>query len=134
MATALITHEDCFGHVTPPGHPEQVERLDAVLGALADMDLVKTSAPFAADDDLKRAHPASHVAEIKRVAPQEGWVSLDADTHMSAGTLAAAMRAAGGAVKAVGARLSDRATSASVKARRRASASSKSGDALARKP
>ncbi|MEO1795449.1 MAG: histone deacetylase family protein [Pseudomonadota bacterium] len=101
MATALITHEDCFGHVTPPGHPEQVARLDAVLGALAEMDLVKTSAPFAADDDLKRAHPASHVAEIKRVAPQEGWVSLDADTHMSAGTLAAAMRAAGGAVKAV---------------------------------
>ncbi|MEM9438277.1 MAG: histone deacetylase family protein [Pseudomonadota bacterium] len=101
MATALITHEECLGHVTPPGHPEQVARLDAVLGALEGMDLVRVSAPYAADDDILRVHPAAHLAAIRRAAPAEGWVSLDADTHMSAGTLAAALRAAGGAVKAV---------------------------------
>ncbi|WP_147126656.1 histone deacetylase family protein [Shimia ponticola] len=101
MATALITHEECYGHVTPPGHPEQVARLDAVLGALSDMDLVRTNAPFAADDDLLRCHPASHIAAIKAAVPQSGWRSLDADTHLSPGTLAAAMRGAGGCVKAV---------------------------------
>ena len=39
MVTALISHDDCLKHVTPPGHPEQVARLDAVLGALEGMDL-----------------------------------------------------------------------------------------------
>ncbi len=34
MVTALITHPDCLDHVTPPGHPEQVARLEAVLAAL----------------------------------------------------------------------------------------------------
>ena len=101
MATALITHEECYGHVTPPGHPEQVARLDAVLGALSEFDLTRVTAPFAADDDLLRCHPASHVAAIRAAVPETGWRSLDADTHLSPGTLAAAMRGAGGCVKAV---------------------------------
>ena len=101
MTTALITHDDCFGHVTPPGHPEQVARLDAVLNALKDMDLKRATAPLAADDDILRCHPRSYIDFIRDSAPDEGWRSLDADTHMSVGTLAAAYRAAGGAVKAV---------------------------------
>ncbi|MEO0486519.1 MAG: histone deacetylase family protein [Pseudomonadota bacterium] len=101
MTTALITHEDCYDHVTPPGHPEQVARLDAVLGALEGMELLRVAAPFAAEDDLLRCHPASHIAAVRRAAPKAGWVSLDADTHMSAGTLGAALRSAGGAVRAV---------------------------------
>ncbi|MEM1235515.1 MAG: histone deacetylase family protein [Pseudomonadota bacterium] len=101
MATALITHEECLGHVTPPGHPEQVARLDAVMSALGGMDVERVAAPYAADDDILRAHPAAHLAALRRAAPEDGWVSLDADTHMSSGTLAAALRAAGGAVKAV---------------------------------
>ncbi|MEM8538508.1 MAG: histone deacetylase family protein, partial [Pseudomonadota bacterium] len=101
MTTALITHDDCDGHVTPPGHPEQVARLDAVLGALKDLALLRVTAPLAADDDLLRVHPKAHVDAIRAAAPAEGWRSLDADTHMSAGTLAAAYRSAGGAVRAV---------------------------------
>ncbi len=101
MATALITHKACYDHVTPQGHPEQVARLDAVLGALEDMDLQRVSAPMAADDDLLRAHPKAHIDTIKSAAPSDGWRSLDADTHMSVGTLEAAYRAAGGVVKAV---------------------------------
>jgi acetoin utilization deacetylase AcuC-like enzyme len=101
MVTALISHEDCLNHVTPPGHPEQVARLDAVLGALKGMDLQRVSAPLAADDDILRAHPKAHVDTVKNAAPESGWRSLDADTHMSVGTLAAAYRAAGGVVRAV---------------------------------
>jgi acetoin utilization deacetylase AcuC-like enzyme len=101
MVTALITHKACYDHVTPQGHPEQVARLDAVLGALDGMDLLRVDAPLAADDDLLRAHPKAHIATIKAAAPSEGWRSLDADTHMSVGTLEAAYRAAGGVVKAV---------------------------------
>ena len=101
MTTALITHEECYGHVTPPGHPEQVARLDAVLGALEGMDLLRVKAPLAADDDLLRVHPKSHIDAVRAAAPAQGWQSLDADTHMSPGTLAAAYRAAGGVVRAV---------------------------------
>ena len=101
MATALIAHDDCYDHVTPPGHPEQVARLDAVLGALKDMDLVRVAAPMAAEADLLRIHPQEHVDAVRAAAPSEGWRSLDADTHMSVGSLAAAYRAAGTNVRAV---------------------------------
>ncbi len=101
MTTALISHDDCRDHVTPPGHPEQVARLDAVLGALKELNLLRVKAPLAAEDDLLRAHPKAHVAAIRAAAPTDGWRSLDADTHMSPGTLTAAYRAAGGVVRAV---------------------------------
>lgn len=101
MTTALISHDDCFDHVTPPGHPEQVARLDAVLGALEGFDLLRVNAPLAAEDDLLRAHPQTHLDRIRDAAPDQGWRSLDADTHMSVGSLKAAFRAAGAVVKAV---------------------------------
>ncbi len=101
MTTALISHEDCADHVTPPGHPEQVARLDAVLGALESLELLRVTAPLAAEDDLLRVHPKTHVDAMRAAAPEQGWRSLDADTHMSAGTLKAAYRAAGGVVRAV---------------------------------
>lgn len=101
MTTALITHKACYDHVTPQGHPEQVARLDAVLGALEGLDLVSVSAPMAASDDLLRCHPQAHLDAIREAAPADGWRSLDADTHMSVGTLEAAYRAAGGVVKGV---------------------------------
>ena len=101
MTTALVSHDDCLDHVTPPGHPEQVARLDAVNAALADFDVLRVKAPLAAEDDLLRAHPKAHVDAIKNAAPSEGWRSLDADTHMSVGTLKAAYRGAGGIVRAV---------------------------------
>ena len=101
MTTALITHAECLNHVTPPGHPEQVARLDAVLGTLAAMDLLRVNAPLAAEDDLLRVHARSYVQAIRKAAPAAGWIALDPDTHMSAGSLAAAYRAAGAVVRAV---------------------------------
>jgi acetoin utilization deacetylase AcuC-like enzyme len=101
MTVALISHPDCLGHVTPPNHPEQVARLDAVLSALATMDLQRVNAPLCPDDDILRVHPQSHIDSLRRAAPESGWRSIDADTYMSPGTLAAAWRAAGAVVKAV---------------------------------
>ena len=101
MTVALVTHPDCLGHVTPPGHPEQVARLDAVLNALDGLDLLRIAAPLCAEDDILRVHPRSHIAALRRAAPDTGWRSLDADTHMSPGTLAAAWRAAGAVTRAV---------------------------------
>lgn len=101
MPTALISHPDCFNHLNTPGHPEQVARLDAVLGALADVDLIRVDAPLAADDDILRAHSAAHLAEVKGAVPDSGWAMLDPDTYVSPGSLGAGYRAVGAAVKAV---------------------------------
>lgn len=101
MTTALITHPDCLGHVTPEGHPEQVARLERILEALEGKDVIRVKAPLVAEDDLLRVHPKSHVEAIRAASPVSGRVQLDADTWMSPGTLAAAHRAVGGAVRAV---------------------------------
>lgn len=101
MSTKIITHDDCLDHVNPQGHPEQLARLEYVLKALAPLGLETVSAPLAPDDDLLRCHPQSHITALRAAAPQEGWSRLDADTHMSPGTLTAALRAAGGAIRAV---------------------------------
>ena len=47
------------------------------------------------------AIPKSHIARIEAAMPAEGWTSLDADTHMSPGSLEAALRGVGGCTAAV---------------------------------
>lgn len=101
MKTALLTHADCLGHVTPQGHPEQVARLEHILHALEGLDLKRVTAPLAADDDLLRVHPESHIRDIRSSRPTDGFAQIDGDTFMSPGSVDAAYRAAGAAVRAV---------------------------------
>ena len=101
MTTALLTHPDCLTHVTPPGHPEQVSRLERVLKALEPMALLRTAAPMAAEDDLLRLHPKSHLDSLRAAVPAAGYAGLDGDTFLSPGSLDAAYRGAGAVVKAV---------------------------------
>ncbi|MEY8829097.1 histone deacetylase family protein [Sedimentitalea sp. XS_ASV28] len=101
MKTAMLTHADCLTHVTPDGHPERVARLEHVLHTLEPLDLNRVTAPMAADDDILRIHPAGYIEGLRRALPSEGQVALDGDTWMSPGTLNAAYRGAGAAVRAV---------------------------------
>lgn len=97
MTTALITHPDCLNHLTPKGHPERVDRLHAIAAALQDFDLLRLEAPMGEDAHILRAHPQTHIDRIKSA----GVGPLDADTHMSEGSLTAAYRGVGAVVKAV---------------------------------
>ena len=99
--TALISHDACLGHETPPGHPERVARLEHVLAALEPLDLVRVKAPLAAEDDILRVHPASYLDGLRQALPSEGFHAIDADTHLSPGSLDAAFRGAGAVVRAV---------------------------------
>jgi acetoin utilization deacetylase AcuC-like enzyme len=101
MKTALLTHADCLGHVTPTGHPERVARLEHILHALEPLELNRVTAPLAADDDLMRVHPESHIRDIRGSRPNDGFAQIDGDTFMSPGSVDAAYRAAGAAVRAV---------------------------------
>ncbi|MEM9124879.1 MAG: histone deacetylase family protein [Pseudomonadota bacterium] len=112
MKTALLTHADCLGHVTPQGHPEQVARLEYVLHALETLDLNRVTAPLAADDDLLRIHPERHIQSIRDSRPTDGFTQIDGDTFMSPGSVDAAYRAAGAVVRAVDLVLADDAPNA----------------------
>ncbi|WP_424832243.1 histone deacetylase family protein [Ruegeria sp.] len=101
MTTALLTHADCLGHVTPGGHPERVARLEHVLHALEALNLKRVAAPLVADDDLLRVHPEGYIRDIRGARPSDGFAQIDGDTFMSPGSVDAAYRAAGAAVRAV---------------------------------
>jgi acetoin utilization deacetylase AcuC-like enzyme len=115
--SALITHEDCLEHLTPTGHPEQVARLEYILDALKEINLLRVSAPMAADDDILRIHPLEYISYLKGSLPQTGYKSLDGDTHISSGSLTAAYRAAGGVLRAIDIVLSGEAKNAFVAVR-----------------
>ena len=51
---------------------------------------------MAADDDILRIHPQEHINYLQDSVPENGFKSLDGDTHISSGSLTAAYRAAGG--------------------------------------
>ncbi len=97
----LYMHGDCLGHVTPPGHPEQVERLRAIERGLAGMEVQRLDCPMGAVEDVLRCHPAAHVERLRRAVPERGWAQVDGDTFLSPGTWAAAMRGVGGICAAV---------------------------------
>mgnify|MGYP000011707094 FL=1 len=103
MTLPIFTHPDMTGHQPGVGHPERPERLAAVLAALADagLDGNRRAATEASVADLERLHPAAYVANILKASPAAGRVSLDADTHLSPGSVRAARLAAGAVVDAV---------------------------------
>lgn len=104
MTTAYFSHDDCLDHVTPLGHPEQVARLQAIAAELSTSrfeGLSRHSAPLATVEDVVLCHPKGYFDRIASAVPADGTVALDADTHLSAGSLNAALRAVGGGIAAV---------------------------------
>lgn len=120
MTTALFTHNDCLSHRTPDGHPEQVARLKVIANALKNSEfdaLDRREAPLCADEDILLCHPRSHLEAIAAAEPKAGSLALDADTHMSPGSMQAARRAVGGCIAAVDAVLAGEVSNAFVACR-----------------
>lgn len=117
MTTAVYHHGAFRGHVTPPGHPEQVARLDAVAAGLTGLDLLLCEAALAEDADILRCHPAAYLSRVRAASPAQGWAQLDGDTYLSPGSVEAALRAVGGASAAVDAVLAGQVSNAFVAAR-----------------
>jgi acetoin utilization deacetylase AcuC-like enzyme len=97
----VYAHSACAGHVTPPGHPEQVARLMAVARGLAGLKVSRREMPLGTDGDVLRCHPTGYLARVRAAVPETGWVPLDGDTYLSPGSVEAALRAVGGACAAV---------------------------------
>lgn len=84
-------------------HPERPARLAATMDALVDAGLARDqrAADPATRAALERVHSGAYLDSIFAASPTSGFIHLDPDTAMSAGTLEAALRAAGAAVQAV---------------------------------
>jgi len=120
MTTLLITHPACLDHLNPAGHPERPDRLRAIERALEHerfQHLARVEAPAAALETIALCHPMDYVTAIRDATPKAGLARLDADTSMSPGSFAAALRAAGGATYAVDEVMAGRARNAFVATR-----------------
>ena len=97
----LVTSPRFEEHVTPPGHPERMERarvFDAVAGRVAAAG-GRTLAPREATrDELLRVHDAPYLDALRATAGRA--VMLDPDTFTSPESLEIAALAAGAAVQA----------------------------------
>ena len=118
--TILMENPAGLDHLTPPGHPERVERLAEINEALSAPefdDLIRMTAPLAEESVLLLGHPQDHIDRLRQRMPVDGRVALDADTHASPGTWQAALRSVGGCIAAVDAVLAGQARNAFVATR-----------------
>jgi acetoin utilization deacetylase AcuC-like enzyme len=114
MTTILLSHEICHRHEMP-GSPESPSRLVAIEQALQNDDfhtLIREDCPSADIEYISLAHPVSYIEHIKRNIPASGSYQLDGDTSLCPYSYEAALKAAGGAVRAVDAVLSGEASNA----------------------
>ncbi len=104
VLTTLFSHPDCLDHLTPQGHPEQVDRLRSIERRLASPEfdnLRRMQAPISREVDILRCHSRSYLEHLQKSSPVDGIAHLDADTHMSEGSLTAAYRGVGANTAAV---------------------------------
>jgi len=108
--TGLVYHPAYLEHDMGAGHPESPDRLRAIMQQLEQSgtaaQLLKITPRKAEDEWVTLVHTAKYVAALNRCTPTSGRVSLDPDTSMSPGSLNAAYLAAGGALAAVDAIMS----------------------------
>ena len=110
--TGFVYHPAYLDHDMGSGHPESPNRLRAIVGRLEQSGvlsrLIRIDPRPAQDEWITEVHAPAYVKKLKAVAPEEGQVSLDADTSMSPGSLPAAYLAAGGALAAADAIMAGR--------------------------
>jgi acetoin utilization deacetylase AcuC-like enzyme len=118
--TLLVENPAGLDHLTPPGHPEQVARLEEINEALSAPefdDLDRMLAPMADEAALLLGHPQIYIDAIRRQIPESGRTALDPDTYATPGSWDAALKGIGGCLAAVDAVLDGRAPNAFVATR-----------------
>ena len=102
MSLAVITSDRFADHVTPPGHPERVERAEVMQVATSKWAKGggKVLAPRqATDEDLRRIHDADHIETIRKLRGRPSM--LDPDTFTSPQSDEVARLAAGAVLTGV---------------------------------
>ncbi len=100
----LVTQPQDVSHLTPQGHPECPERLEAVRGALGAPRFCRLQRATGQSVDLSLAglvHGPTVLKQIQSARPAEGIGQIDADTFVSPGSLEAAATALGSGMRAL---------------------------------
>lgn len=104
-STALVADPVYKEHTTPPGHPERVERYDAVTQALAGAGLMKSlnriPVRFATEDEVALCHSRSYIQTAKREIAAGARELSTGDTNVCPRSFDVALQAAGGVLNAV---------------------------------
>ncbi|MBU1336751.1 MAG: histone deacetylase family protein [Alphaproteobacteria bacterium] len=104
MTTLLVSQPNFADHVTPPGHPERADRIRAVEEALSRPRFDKLLRRNAPSGDLMLAelvHDSRYLSRLRDGRPAEGIGQIDADTFISADSLAVVATGLGGALNAL---------------------------------
>jgi acetoin utilization deacetylase AcuC-like enzyme len=94
----FFSHPSSLEHDTGPGHPERVERMQAIGAELQRRDWLgyeRREAPRATPGQLLAVHPQEYIDAVQETSARAG--AFDLDTPTSEGSWEAALRAAGGA-------------------------------------
>ena len=108
MTTLLLSHQICVRHEMP-GSPESPLRLEAIEQALQSAQfspLIREDCPGASKDHIALAHGEDYIDTICDNSPETGYFAIDTDTTLCPHSYDAAMKAAGGAIRAVDAVMS----------------------------
>ncbi len=108
MTTLLLSHQTCTRHIMP-GSPESPSRLEAIEQALQHEDfnlLQREDCPEATSAQIARAHDPAYINEIRDLTPESGDFWIDGDTSLCPHSYKAALKAAGGAIRATDAVMS----------------------------
>ena len=100
MPTLIYSHPASLAHETPAGHPERIDRIRTVHQVIRSAHFkaaLHREASLGTEAQILRAHTEEHYQRILAASPESGFEYLDPDTPMSPGSLAAALRAVGGA-------------------------------------
>jgi acetoin utilization deacetylase AcuC-like enzyme len=115
VPTLLVTHPDCIAHDPGRGHPEAPDRLSAILDIFREPEfsgIKRLEAPLGRESDIARVHDPAFVSAALAAVPAAGHAALDADTILSPGSGAAALRAVGAVIAAADAVIAGRAQNA----------------------
>ena len=108
----FVSHPTYENHEMGPGHPESPERLRAIRSRLESTGIFERLVPIipqpAPREWVEKVHSPSYVQKLEAKSPSSGYTSLDADTTLCPGTVTAAYLAAGGAMAAADAVMTQR--------------------------
>ena len=102
MKTAIFTSETSLNHKTGSGHPENPERVKAVIENLKkNKNLIWKKPSKFNNNILTIAHSKEYIENVQKAFPSNSFVYLDGDTIVSPGSKEATIDAVGSIISAI---------------------------------
>ena len=102
MKTAIITSDTSLNHNTGMGHPEQADRITAIVQTLKkNKNLLWKKPSKVKKEILKMTHDSDYIDLVENSFPKKGLSFLDSDTIISPGSKEATVDAVGSIISAI---------------------------------